>query len=383
MMKLCIVSGIYPPDIGGPAVYVARLARALHDRGFQITLVIPEGKGEQEAPVPFSLHTFAWGSSVLSRYLAAYRKTREHAAAGDLLFVNGFGVAAVMAGRRAKVPVVLKVVGDFAWERARNRGLTTLSLEDFQESHGGASVQALKRTRNFFVRRAGLVITPSRYLAEIVRGWGIPSEKIRIVYNAVEAPAEPLPESNQAKASLDLQGPTIISVGRLVNWKGMDGLIRVFPGLPGNARLVIVGDGPEAQRLRNLASETGLKNRIRFTGALPRRDVLRYLKAADILVLNSTYEGLSHLLLEGLMCGTAIVASDCGGNPEVVEDGVNGFLVRAGEDSELSERLVQLLKDPGLRASFVTAGYQKLESFGWPRLLEETIHVFQEAVGGC
>jgi glycosyltransferase involved in cell wall biosynthesis len=378
-MKLCIVSGIYPPDAGGPAVYVSRIAKALHSRGLEITLVIPEGKGDARAREAFEVKTIPWRGSAAARQLSAFRILTACAAGHDLLFINGMGIPAVLAARRLRMPAVLKVVGDFAWERARNRGWTTSTIDAFQKEKGSLKVRGLRKARNFYVRKADRVVTPSRYLADMVEKWGVPAEKIRVVYNAVEEPPDPLPERAAARESLGLKGLTVVSVGRLVNWKGMDGLIRVFPRLADDPGLVIIGDGPESARLRDQASRTASAGRIRFTGTLPRQDVLRYLKAADVLVLNSVYEGLSHLLLESMLCGTAVVATRCGGNPEVITHGVNGSLIGPNRDDELSGALGELLGDPDRREAYVRAGYKKLEDFRWPRLVEETVKVFKEA----
>jgi len=108
--------------------------------------------------------------------------------------------------------------------------------------------------------------------------------------------------------------------------------------------------------------------------------VLRYLKAADILVLNSVYEGLSHLLLEAMLCGTAMLATRCGGNPEVISHDVNGYLIRPGRDDELAAGLEKLLEDSGRRHRYVEESFKKLEAFRWPKLVDRTIGVFQEAM---
>jgi len=112
-----------------------------------------------------------------------------------------------------------------------------------------------------------------------------------------------------------------------------------------------------------LAERLGLAQRVHFLGNVPHEKIPLYIRAADVFVLNSEYEGLSHTLLEVLSLGTPIIASRVCGNPEVVEDGVNGFLVDPRNSSELSAALEKMLADPSLRRRMVQAGIERRPRF--------------------
>ena len=114
---------------------------------------------------------------------------------------------------------------------------------------------------------------------------------------------------------------------------------------------------------RALAAELGLEERAHFLGNVPHSEIPMYVRAADIFVLNSEYEGLSHTLLEVLNLGTPIVASGVCGNPEVVEDGVNGLLVDPGDPQTLRNALERLLDDGALGARFVAEGLSRRPRF--------------------
>ena len=192
------------------------------------------------------------------------------------------------------------------------------------------------------------IIVPSEYLKNIVAAWGIPNEKIEVIYNAVilEAPGTVPP------TVATLPRPLVVSVGRLVPWKHVDGIIDAVARLRregGQTSLTIVGDGPEKSRLAAHA-EKKLGSDYIFTGALSHADTLAVMKSADAFVLNSSYEGLSHLLIEALTLGVPIIATRVGGNPEMITDEENGLLVPVGDTPALARALARVLVDTELRA---------------------------------
>jgi glycosyltransferase involved in cell wall biosynthesis len=120
-------------------------------------------------------------------------------------------------------------------------------------------------------------------------------------------------------------------VCRLTGWKGVDGLIRTLPELGPDVGLVVVGDGPLYGELTALASHLGVSDRVRFLGTVPRERVASLLRACDLFVLNSSYEGLPHVILEAASAGLPVIATDAGGTREVVHDLANAQLVPVGD----------------------------------------------------
>ncbi len=121
-------------------------------------------------------------------------------------------------------------------------------------------------------------------------------------------------------------------------WKGIDHLIRAIRAVP-DVRLLIAGEGPDAARLRALVESEQVTDRITFLGRVARERLGLYFRAADYTVLYSGYEGLSHTLLESLLAGTPVIASDKGGNPEVVRHNENGLLVPYIDQEALTETI--------------------------------------------
>jgi len=183
---------------------------------------------------------------------------------------------------------------------------------------------------------------------------------------------------------LGLNGKVILTVARLTPWKGVDKIVEVLPEIRervSEANLVVVGDGPELENLQRLAREVGVERYVSFVGHVSHEEVPYYLRAANVFVLYSGYEGLPHIVLEAMATGVPVVLSDTGGNPEVIEDGVNGLLVPIGDQEELKGAILRVLQDKELAGEFVKRSREKVaHSFAWDVMVERTLEVFQAAM---
>jgi glycogen(starch) synthase len=130
------------------------------------------------------------------------------------------------------------------------------------------------------------------------------------------------------------------------------------------ATLVLVGDGPERERLTALAERLGVAGRTRFVGSLPREHVLRYLSGADAAVLSSSWENLPHSAVEALSVGTPVVSTAVGGVPEVVHDRENGLLVPPDDPQALAAALREVLDDDELRRRLAAAAQTSVAAIG-------------------
>lgn len=341
--RVLLVTNIFPPQIGGPATFIDALARDLAT-SFQCRVRVicssVNVKERSDSDRPFEVQRI----STNSRY--RYHLTLRAALVGGLLthryvLVNGLEQYVYPIAKLLRRKFVLKVVGDPVWEGARNLGDTALSFDEFQLVSGGdprwrPEVEA----RNAYVRYASAIITPSRYLREVAVNWGADSKRVFVVNNA-------------AVGEVDLSGPVkgvarrnsgqlrVLFVGRLTNWKGVETLLLALRGLPG-VDATIVGDGPAYPYLTSLARQLNISERVAFTGRQTTQAIREHMAAAHVLVLTSLYEGLSHTILEALSIGLPCVASDCGGNPEVVVDGRNGLLVPPENVPALRQALERL-----------------------------------------
>lgn len=382
-MKVLVTAGVFPPEVGGPATYVPSIAAALAARGHELTVVAPMLR-DAPCPIadpPYRLVRFAHPDVAryanyaieLGRGLATVLR---EARAAELIFVNGLELPAAAAARALGRPMVVKVVGDFAWELAHGRGWTRRDLDAFQEERG-VRLELLRRLYRSAARHAAAVITPSRYLAGIVERWGVPAARIRTIYNAVDPPAPP-PSREDLPPLPDAvrDGFRALTVGRLVAHKRIEQVIDAVAQIPA-ARLVVAGDGPLRAALEARASLTG---RVHFVGAVRKAAVAALLSHyADCLILNSTYEGLPHVLLEAAQLGVPIVATAVGGTVELVREGEGALLIPPDSPADLRRALETLASDPELRARLAAGASGGLDRFRFDRLVEETEQVLLDA----
>ena len=174
----------------------------------------------------------------------------------------------------------------------------------------------------------------------------------------------------------------IISVGRLAEEKNWGTLLQAFAlALKEqlNLRLVLVGDGPQAQTLRQLAGELGISERVLFTGRVPFDQVPKYLKAADLFAFASVTETQGLATLEAMAAGLPAVAVAGPGTSDIVEDGVQGFLVQ-NDPQDLAKKMVELVCNPDLMSLFTTAALKKSRAYDNKRLARKLLKTYEQAI---
>jgi glycosyltransferase involved in cell wall biosynthesis len=311
------------------------------------------------------------------RHLRVAATVARRARAADVVYATSMVRRAAAGAALARRPLVVKLVSDEVYERARRAGWFAESLEDFQRLHGGVRLRALRRSRTAALRRAAHVLCPSAYLREIALSWGLQPDRVSVVPNA--APELPvLPSRDDARAQLGVTGPVLGFAGRLTRQKELDVALRALAETPG-LTLVVLGDGPEREPLTRLAGELGVDGRVRFLGSGGRDDVLRLFRGVDAAVLSSGWENLPHTVVEALAVGTPVVATAVGGVPEIVKDGENGLLVPPGSPAALAAALRRLLADTGLRDRLAASAAPSVAHLAEERILERVEGVLAQA----
>lgn len=375
-MRILISTSVFPPDIGGPATYVPDLAQNLVKQGHTVYVLTSSDveKHRDDNLYPFSVYRVTRQSRI-TRMIVLTLMTIKLARYSDIIFVNGNFIEAVIATKIIRKPLVFKVVGDWIWERCVNAGLVKDKIDDFQQNQYTWKIGYQKWLRNWVTQQANAIIVPSNYLKKIVVNWNIRPEKISVIYNASHLPTE----QDIAEAE-SFKGYTIITVARLVAWKGIDRLIRVLANIP-CTRLMIIGDGPIKNELEKLTSALDLQTRVTFVGRVNRAKVLAYLKSADLFVLNSTYEGLPHVIVEAMQAQIPVIATNVGGTHELIEDMVNGRLIPAEDDLALYNAITELLTNADLCDSLVKNAYITVSTqLSWQTMIQETRNLLQDMV---
>lgn len=398
-MKIVIAAGIYPPDSGGPATYSQLIAREFNDQGIEVSLICYSDNGSQFAGPrtsniePINIIRISRKYNIFARYFLYFYNLLKLAKKADIIYAQGplaAGLPAMLISKILRKKFIIKIVGDYAWEQYQNEmskpkcQMSKIDLiDEFQKKTYDWKTELRRKIQKKVVSSANKVIVPSEYLKKIVLGWGIDGSKIKVIYNA----GPNITETNGGRPTSNIHdnigtSDVLISAGRLEPWKGMDTLVEIMPDLLKenfNFKLIIIGRGPLEEAIRLRTSNFELKNSVQLIDRVPHDELMNYFKASKIFVLNTGYEGLSHLLLEAMTCGLPIITTNVCGNPEVIENEFNGLLVEYNNKEQLKSAILRLWKDENLRNKFIENGKKTLEKFGLERMINETKKVLFES----
>ncbi|WP_296951607.1 glycosyltransferase family 4 protein [uncultured Massilia sp.] len=267
------------------------------------------------------------------------------------------GVAAVMLGKYFNKPVVITARG------------TDINL---------IPQYALPRRQLMWAaHNAAGMVTVCNALREEMMGLGIPGDRIVALRNGVDLQRFQPMDRQAARASLGIDGFTVVSVGVLDPRKAHDLTIGALALMP-DVKLLIAGIGPERKRLEAQAERLGVADRVTFLGAVAQTELKHYYNAADAMILASSREGWANVLLESMACGTPVVASNVWGTPEVVAAPEAGVLMRERTSPGIAEALGRL------RANYPdhAATRRYAEGFSWDATTEGQLQLFGRIIEG-
>ena len=232
-----------------------------------------------------------------------------------------------------------------------------------------------------FYRRANCIIVPTPRHIEVSRFVSKYRKKCCIVPFGVPVSRFELDETGRKKVDELRDGlPSVLCVGRLVTYKGVEFLIRALEST--KARLWIVGTGPLEGALRNLAQEKGIANRVEFLGQVSDQDLVAYYHACDVFVLPSitNAEMFGVVQLEAMACRKPVISTNLPtGVPWVNQHGKTGYVVPPGNAEELAKRIEHLISNPQLREEMGEAGRLRVEQhFTSTKMAEAMLQVYQE-----
>jgi glycosyltransferase involved in cell wall biosynthesis len=366
-MNLLIVTPILSPDIGGPATYVPQIIARLGEK--QVT-VITFTKNPDPIPSTKILSISQTGSS-LGRQVRLLVTLLKMGLEADLIYAQDpevTGFASIIAGKILRKPVLVKYVGDPAWEKNFGRGNTKKFLNEYLEKPDSGIMSQFEIALTHLVfRLATKIITPSKFLEKIVtERYGINKNKISVIYNAIDIFSKP------KRKFVKKHIYKIITVGRLVNWKRIDGIIRAVKFLNQSSpdtdiKLTVVGDGPDRQKLEAIKDKN-----VFFAGKLSQGETQSMIRASDLLILNSVYEGLPHTILEAFALGTPVVATNIAGTNELAINHKTALTVDPDNDKQLSGAIQEITDSPKL-SELLTDNALALvkEAYSWDTTTKE------------
>jgi len=373
-----VTVGIFPPDIGGPATFVPKIAKYFQDElNYEIEILTLSDNKNSNINDDFSVKRIDRNLPIIYRWLKTIFTIYKLGKNKDLIFVNGLGTEATIANIFLKKKIIRKIVGDPVWERAYSKAKISESFDEFQVKNYGFSISFQKKVRSFSIKKSDIVVTPSQHLKNFILNLGF-KNKIEIINNGVF-----IPEENTNIFTNDQINITIVS--RLVSHKNIEKIIRAISDL--NNPLIylnIIGDGPELNQLQKISLESNNKDNIIFHGKLNRDDINHIFLKSDIYIQASNYEGLPHSLLEAMSYGIPVLCTPVGECKEIMGNEDRGYILdlpvsKNNIKSKISEIIGEknIANKKGDRGKdFINEKYNLTNSFNlyknlFTRLLEE------------
>jgi len=359
--------------VGGMQNHTGRLTRELDRRGVRQDVVthrppgtpVRHGLGHYATvhrfglPIPWARQLYAAPAAVAALELAPHADI-VHAHLGEDLAVLPIGLA---AARRAAAPLIVTVHCSMRYTFA-GAGPRTWLLKTV-----GGGIEAA------VCRRADAVIAVTRRLAGHLAHDGLAPDRIHLIPPGVSSAGprdavDPVPHVGR---------PRVLYVGRLNREKGVYTLVEAMSLLrTSDVRLILVGDGPARASLERSIRQLGLGERVHVTGFRPQREVLAFLRHADIFCLPSHYEELGSVLLDAMCAEVPIVASDTGGISDAV--GPAGRLVTPGDAAALAAAIDALLADPAERRQLAALGAKRVRPHDWEHVAGRVLDVYRLAL---
>jgi glycosyltransferase involved in cell wall biosynthesis/putative flippase GtrA len=389
-VKILIATGIFPPDIGGPAAMIEELIGSLANNKFKLKVITYAETGERGklnyGNETVNIYKINRNRNIFFKYFFYLRRLLQLAKWADVVYatdIYSVGYCAYLAKKILRKKYIIRFAGDSAWETAVSNNWTNDYIVDFQKKVYGGKIEKLKNKRKKILLNADKVIAVSRFMSDLAQMIGVKKDKIKIIYNSTDFMDKLEVNQNEVDDIRFKHGSNskiIITSCRLTIWKGVDGIIKILPGLIkkiGNINFLVLGDGPEMEILKRLAKQYNVSGNVNFLGRVKHEETIKYFKAADLYILNSNYEGLSHALLDVMKSGVPIIATNAGGNPELIEDGKDGLLINYNNREELLNASVKILIDKQLAEELSKNAKEKVKRFNWDNTVNETVSILK------
>ena len=377
-MRVLVTVGIFPPDIGGPATFVPKIAKYFQDElNYEIEILTLSDNKNSNINDDFSVKRIDRNLPIIYRWLKTIFTIYKLGKNKDLIFVNGLGTETTIANIFLKKKIIRKIVGDPVWERAYSKAKISESFDEFQVKNYGFSISLQKKVRSFSIKKSDIVVTPSKHLKNFILNLGF-KNKIEIINNGVF-----IPEENTNIFTNDQINITIVS--RLVSHKNIGKIIKAISDL--NSPLInlnIIGDGPELNQLQKISLESNNKDNIIFHGKLNRDEINHIFLNSDIYIQASNYEGLPHSLLEAMSYGIPVLCTPVGECKEILGNEDRGYILDLPvSKNNIKSKISQIIGEKDIAnkkgergKDFINEKYNLTNSFNlyknlFTRLLEE------------
>ena len=366
-MNLCLYTATFLPTIGGAELVLHTVASALAVQGHAVTVLAPiVRRADNRVEAPYRLRRYQRPSSKRFgvRQILLYLLHEYWRRPFDVLHCHGAYPPAYVGAtlkRLLNVPLVV-----------RPHGSDILAGEFIRAD------AKLERRLTQTLAAADLVIAQSQFLKREIRSLGVSAAKIRLIPNGVH-----VAEFQPVRSAPALPYPYILAMGSFSHKKGFDVLLRAFRWVAAedpSVHLVLAGAGSELTAYTAVVGEHHMRDRVHFVGMVEGGVKIHLYQHCLFFICPSRREPFATVNLEALAAARPIVATAVGGNPEVVSEGGNGFLVPPDDPEALATRMLTLLKDPALRATMGQLSSDLARRYDWQVILPLYRAAFEEAL---
>ncbi len=368
-MKVIIAAGIYPPAVGGPAIYLKKLSKLITERGVKVKIITYARKKR-----PF-IKTVARNYPLPVRYAVYFWKLFNMASGRDIVYAQDLfscGLPSALAGKLRGSKLAIRLGGDFLWEKAVAQGWTKKPLSEYYQQPKNFKEKIFIFLGRWVLRRADLIIFSTEWQRGIyLKNYSLAKEKTALVKN-------PFPEIEVFNESSSGPKKKIIFAGRLIKLKNIALLIKAFekvvPYDP-DLRLEIIGEGPQKKELLSLAEKTGLESKISFKKGLSHSHLLTVIGRAWLVALPSLSEVSPNLALEAIKIGKPILLTKETGFYQRFKNDL--IFINPLSESDLANKIITLLDGNQYNL------YQKRilsidKNFSWPEAADQHIKLFKK-----
>ena len=361
-MKIAILVDLFLPNGLRTEIATCYMAEHLAQRGHEVHVItsLDEGLPEESYEQGFYVHRlprignrFASAFVFCINIVSAIQKINP-----EIIHVQSLGIAvpALISKKFHKIPYVL-------WGRG----------SDVYLPHWRT-----KLTSKIAMKNADSVIALTENMKQTMRS--IYGRNIAVIPNGIE-----LREYTEIRPVEEVKCPSkrILFVGRLHPIKGVQYLLQamkvVHKKMP-DAKLILVGDGEEREHLESLTGSLEIREYVEFVGRAPHEMVLDYMNRSEVFVLPSLSEGFPVTILEAMACGLPIVATRVGGVPDIIEDGINGYLVDTKNPEQIAQALQKILENEQLRGNISSNNREEAEKYSWDRIVINLERIYQNTL---
>ncbi|MDG6223387.1 MAG: glycosyltransferase family 4 protein [Candidatus Bathyarchaeota archaeon] len=393
---MCFVTPEYFPISGGTGAYVFYLSHSLQQMGHHIHVVARDKQDSERTVNGIKVHYITGVGNALTRYWkfarSASKKIKEldEEIGIDIIHANLPLVPNFAIPKDSAKAIVCAVHSTWKGEAIVTKRDNPKELNPNEKAMLRFN-SVLRSYEKKLMNRSDALIAVSKYTVnELTDLYGISTEKIHVIYNGVDIQKfKPRPNKIELRQQFGLEpdNKIVLFVGRLYHRKGLEPLLRSIPLVLkefSNVTFAISGTGfkEKEESLRNLAKELNIEKDVKFLGYVPDEKLPELYSASDIFVLPAIYENFPFAILEAQSTALPVISTNVGGIPEFLEDRKNGFVIEAGDEPELTQKLLTLLQNPDLAKKMGDLGREMIEQkLSWNIITNQVIDLYHELLG--